>query len=139
MGAGVGVEQTIHLEYELTERAQSRKIAEQAAEPPPIAAVEMLGTGDQQVSLLPDEVGLLFAIQAFFVAGAFLSFGQASASAWASAGLSVLTAQAAQRVEDVLVDVFDDVKNAKLVAGSGPDFGQHFGVEVRAIGDDSLG
>ena len=38
----------------------------------------------------------------------------------------------------MVVDVLDDVEDAELMASLRPDFGQQFGIKVRAVGDDDL-
>ena len=47
--------------------------------------------------------------------------------------------QPPHRVEDQLVDLLEDVEDAQLMVGLGPQLGQHGRVEVRAVGDDGLG
>src|SRR5918998_5091996 len=42
-------------------------------------------------------------------------------------------------IEDQFVDVLEDVEAAQLVVRLGPQFGQHGGVEVRAVGDHDAG
>ena len=50
-----------------------------------------------------------------------------------------LATQATQRVQDTRVDFLDDVKDAKLVLGFGPQLGQELRIQVRTIADDDLG
>ncbi|GEM_PF-6473421 len=63
MRALVRIEQTINL----PQGPQRRQILKHQAEPAPFATVEVLGTGDDQVPMFPDEVGLFF--RGFAVAG----------------------------------------------------------------------
>ena len=44
-----------------------------------------------------------------------------------------------QRIQDTLVDVLEHVKDTELMLGFGPQLGQEFRIQVRAIGDDHLG
>ena len=46
--------------------------------------------------------------------------------------------QPSHRIEDQLVDLLDDVEDAQLMVGLGPQFPEHGRVEVRAVGDDGL-
>src|SRR5580700_2546135 len=88
--------------------------------------------------MLPDEMTLLF-LGSTRACAARLALAASAASALASAALGMPTTQTPQRVEDALVDVLEDVKNAELVAGLGPQLGQDLRIQVRAIGDDHLG
>src|SRR5437762_1083840 len=99
----------------------------------------MFRTCDQQMPMLPDEMTLFFPGRTIANAGAFLGLASPAASALASAGLGMPTPQAPQRVEDALVDVLEDVKNAQLVACLGPQLGQDLRIQVRAVGDHDLG
>ena len=63
--------------------------------------------------------------------------GPTAAPAFASP--TELLAQAAQGVEHVFVEVLENVKDAQLVSGLGPQFGQHRRIQVRAIGDHDAG
>src|ERR1700689_902382 len=94
---------------------------------------------DQQMPMLPDEMALFFPGRTVANAGAFLGLALPAASALASAGLDMSTPQAPQRVENALVDVLEDVKNAQLVADLRPQLGQNRRIQVGAIGDYDLG
>ena len=73
-------------------------------------------------------------------AGAFAGLARPTASAFApSALVGEFASEPSQGIEDAVVDVLDDVKDAELMTGVGPEFGQHGGVEVRAVGDDHVG
>lgn len=138
MRTQLGVEQAIDFEHEGRQIAEFGQVLEHSAEPTSFAAAEVLGARDDQMPMFPVEVGLFLLGVATSLAGPFLGLAQASPSRFAFGLVGESTSQAPQGVEDALVDFLHDVKDAKLVAGFGPDFGQHFGVEVRAIGDDDL-
>jgi hypothetical protein len=94
----------------------------------------VLWPSDQQVTLFPDEIG-------FFLLGglqlpplALLSLVRSAASTFAASDASVFPTVTSHGVQDVLVDVLDDVKNAQLMLGVGPDLCQNFGVKIGAIG-----
>src|SRR5580700_8112605 len=89
--------------------------------------------------MLPDEMTLLFPGRTRANAGTLLGLAASATSALASTGLGMPTTQAPQSVEDALVDVLEDVKNAQLVAGLGPQLGQDLRIQVRAVGDHDLG
>ncbi len=136
VGAEVGIEQAIDLEDETPQGAQLGQMLEHLAEAPSLAAVEMFRTGDDEMAMFPDEIRLLFLGRAAPVAGAFLGFAQAAAARSAFGFVGVFATQTPQGVEDAVVDVFDDVEDTELVAGLGPDLGQHLGIKIRAVADD---
>lgn len=135
MRALVGVEQAIDRQDKFAQSEKLWQIAKHLTEPASFAAVEVFGPTDDQMPMLPDEVGLLLLRFALTGAGSFLRFAQTTASPSASAGASMPTTQTPDRVKDTIVDVLDDMEDAELVAGVRPDLGQQFGVEVGAIGD----
>jgi len=109
------------------------------AEPASLAAIEVFGSGRDQMAMLPDEVPLLLPGLALASAGAFLGLAGPTAASLASAFLGEFASESSQGIEDVGVDVLEDVEDAELMAGLGPEFGEEFGVEIGAVGDDDLG
>src|SRR5439155_7346540 len=73
------------------------------------------------------------------ILGLLLGLARPTAAAFAFALPAQLSAQPAQGIENMLVDVLEDMKDAQLVSCLGPNLGQHGGIEVRAIGDHNLG
>src|SRR5262249_7844486 len=126
------------LEHETSQGSQRRQITEHLAEPVSLSAIEVLGPSDDQMPLLPDEVGLFFLGFAIAFPGALLGLAQPTAPAFAFSLLGQSFAQAAQGIEDMVVDVLDDMENAQLVSCLGPDRRQHFRIQVRAVADHDL-
>ena len=59
-----------------------------------------------------------------------------TAASLASARRGVSAAESSRGVEHVGVDALQGVEHAQSVAGVGPQFGEHGGVQIRAVGDD---
>src|ERR1041384_2779108 len=139
MRTEVRIEQAIDLEHELSQRPQSRQVLEHLAEPAPLTTVEILRACHEHMPMFPDEVSLLLFGFAAAVACTFLGLAQAAATRLTFGLVGVPTAQASQSREDKLIDVLDDVKDAELMLCLGPDFGQHFGIDIGAVADDDFG
>src|SRR5262249_25614827 len=82
-----------------------RQRLEHLAEAAAFAAVEVLGPGDNQVPMFPDEVGLFLLGLAVAGASALLGLARPTAATWAFALPTQLFAQPTQGIEDVLVDI----------------------------------
>jgi len=139
VGTLLGIEQAVNREDELPQGAEGRQGLEHLAEPASLTAVEVFGSGCDQMAMLPDEVSLLLLGFTPAGLGALLSLGGSAPSARTSAFLGELASESSQGIEDRGVDVFEDVEDAELMAGMGPEFGEEFGVEGGAVGDDDLG
>src|SRR5580704_3093655 len=98
----------------------------------------MLGTSHDEIAMLPDEVGLFLAGLPAASPCPLLRLARSSPPSLASASLGQLASESSQGIEHADVDVFEDMKDTQLMAGIGPEFGQQFRVEVRAIGDDDV-
>ena len=139
MGSLVRVEQSADREYELTQHPRRQQVAEHPARPESSSAVEVFGTGHQQVARLPHEVRLLLLGRPQTLAVPLLILGRPAPTTLPSAPSGELASEPSQGIEDVGIDVLDDMEDAELVAGVGPQFRQDRGVEVRAVGDDHSG
>jgi hypothetical protein len=87
----------------------------------------VLGPGDQQVALFPDEIGFFLLGSFLLLTLALLCLARSTASTFAASDACVFSAATSYGVQNMVVDVLDDVENAQLMLGMGPYLCQNFG------------
>jgi hypothetical protein len=132
------IEQAVDQKHEVPQHPRLRQIAKHLTEPESLSAIEVFGTGYEQVAMFPDEVRLLLLGRPLTLAVPLLVLAWPAPASLGAAFLGELASEPSQGVADVDIDVLDDVEDAKLVTGSRPEFCQESRVKVRTVGDDHV-
>ena len=135
----LGVEQTVDLQHEASKRPRRWQVAKDSAQQASLPTIEVFGAGHDQVTMLPNEVRLLLLGLPLAFAAPLLVLARSAPTSLTPAFLGELASEPSQRIEDMGIDVLDDVEDAELMAGGGPDLSQDSWVKVRAVRDNHLG
>ncbi len=117
----LGVEQTLDLQHEASKHPRRWQIAKDSAQQASLPTIEMFRAGHDQVVMLPHEIRLLLLGLPLAFAFSLLVLAGTTPPSLPPASLGELASEPSQGIKDMAIDVPDDVEDAELMAGGGPD------------------